>query len=218
MTLYTTPILFCRDIRYSCIYGGLLILFDTINVLVAITALLNLILGVVIYFNGQHKKINSLYSLIIMAVISWVLAMVMYRSSTQSMGLFWCTILYLAPTFIASSLLYFTYFFPSEKDKNIEFKKYIILTINLFIAIMVVWPGLIIKEVNVRPGLENQIIFTQYYWIYVIYIIAFFNYGFYRLFIKYLRGNGSEKQQIIYVLIGDVIATTAAFITNLILP
>ncbi|HNS34130.1 MAG TPA: Type 1 glutamine amidotransferase-like domain-containing protein [bacterium] len=91
--------------------------------------------------------------------------------------------------------------------------------LNLVVmVVMVAWPDFIIKEVNIRPGLEKEIIFTQYYWLYFIYISFLFTFGFYRLFIKYRKSAGIEKQQILYLFLGDALSANSAFVTNLIMP
>lgn len=172
-------------------------LFDNINILLLITALLNLLLGAVIFINGYKRKINVVYSLNILAIISWALSMFFYRSAPIETSLFWCTILYITPTFIASSFLYFTYTFPSQKEKSLVLRTVIIFGVNLIIVAMVAWPGLIIKAVNIRPGEEKEIFFSAYYWFYFLYTSVFFSYGFYRLFKKYLKGVGIERLQII---------------------
>ena len=148
------------------------------------------------FLNGRKKKINVVYSLNIIAIISWVVVMILFRSASPEASLFWCTILYIAPTFIASSFLYFTYIFPSQRDKNVPLKSLLIFSINGLIVAMVALPGLIIKEVNIRPGLEKEIIFTKYYWFYFIYTAEFFSYGFFRLFKKYLKSVGIERLQV----------------------
>ncbi len=193
-------------------------LFDSINIFLVVTALLNLLLGAIIYFNGSRKKINVVYSLNILAIIGWVLAMILYRSASPETSFFWCTVLYIAPTFIASSFLYFTYIFPSEKDKHVRLKAILIFSINLMIVAMVAWPGLIIKEVNARLGAEKEIVFTSYYWFYFLYTAGFFSYGFTRLFKKYWHSVGIERLQILYLVSGYALAANLAFATNLIMP
>lgn len=194
------------------------ILFDKINILLLVTALLNLFLGFIIFFNGRNKKINIVYTLNIVTIISWVLGMVLYRSAPLETSLFWCTVLYIAPTLIASSFLYFTYIFPMKIDSNVTLKSVIIFSINTIIIIMLAWPGLVIKAVNINPGFEKEIIFTKFYWFYFLYIAGFFSYGFQRLFLRYLKSSGIERLQIIYFLLGYAIASNLAFVTNLIMP
>src|SRR3989339_273176 len=164
------------------------LLFDPINISLISTALLNFFLGLLIFISGKNKKINIVYSLNIVAIISWILAMFFYRSSPKETNLLWCTILYVTPTLIASSFLYFTYIFPSQKEKYFFWRTVLIFGINLLIIILVIWPGFIIKGVSVRPGLEKQIIFTSYYWFYFLYTSIFFSLGFFRLFVKQFSG------------------------------
>jgi len=193
-------------------------LFDPINISLVITALINLSLGVLIFISGKNKRINIVYSLNIVAIISWVMAMFFYRSSSPETNLFWCTVLYVAPTLVASSFLYFTYIFPYQKEKYIWWRAILIFAINFGIIVMVILPGLIIKEVNVRPGMEKQIIFTSYYWFYFLYTLSVFSFGFFRLFVKYSENKGIERLQIIYLVVGYALAANLAFITNLIMP
>jgi signal transduction histidine kinase len=193
------------------------ILFDHINFLLIVTAFLNLLLGGIIFFNGPTKKTNITYSAICVSLLAWIIGMILFRSAPPQSGIFWCTVLYVAAAFIPSIYLYFTYIFPTE-EKNILPKVAFIFTLNAVIVLMTIWPGFIIKDVIIRPGAEKEIIFTNYYWFYFLYISIFFTFGFYRLFLKYSRSKGIEKQQILYLLLGDVIAANGAFVTNLIMP
>ena len=182
----------------------MIITFDKINILLLAIAFLNLVLGFIIFFNGRNKKINIVYSLNIVAIIGWVLGMILYRSAQPETSLFWCVILYIVPTFIASSFLYFTYIFPTKTDINVPFKSIIIFFINIIIVAMVAWPGLIIKEVNIRPGLEKEIIFTKLYWFYFFYTAGFFSYGFLRLF-KNIRKALESSTRKLYIFCQDML-------------
>ena len=194
------------------------ILLDKINIVLLIIALLNLWLGGLIFLKGPKKRINITYSAICVALIAWIFGMIFYRSASQETALFWCTILYIAPTFIPSIFLYFTYIFPHQEQKSLWLRSLLIFSSNAVMVVMVAWPDFIIKEVNIRPGLEKEIIFTQYYWLYFIYISFLFTFGFYRLFIKYRKSAGIEKQQILYLFLGDALSANSAFVTNLIMP
>lgn len=193
-------------------------MLDIKNILLIITALINFILGLLIYFKGRHLRINIFYSLNVIAIIGWVLAMIAYRSVSAESSLFWCIILYISPTFIASSFLYFTYIFPSQTEKFSCSKKISIFLGNIIIVVLVLIPNFIIKEVVINPGLEKGIIFGSGYFLYAIYIAFYFSYGFWRLFKKYLKSRDIEKNQIVYLLSGYAIAANSAFITNLFMP
>ncbi|MFH1456619.1 MAG: ATP-binding protein [Patescibacteria group bacterium] len=194
-------------------------LFDIKNTLLILTAILNFVLGIFIYLNGREKKINRVYSWNIAAIISWVLAMFFFRSASQTSAFFWCTILYSTPTIIASSFLYFTYIFPSQRIKKLSWRPWVIFLSNIYIIFLVIIPGMVIQEVNVRPGMEKEIIFNLIpYIFYAFYILVCFSLGFVRLFQKYLKSQGRERVQIIYLLFGYAVAANFAFVTNLIMP
>lgn len=192
--------------------------FDGINVLLAVTACLNLVLGLIILFFGPKRKINIVYGLNIITIIGWIAGMFFYRSSSPESNMFWCTILYVAATLIASSFLYFTYIFPSQKEHNIFYQMLFIISVNAAIIIMIIWPNLIIQSVTVRPGMEKAISFSKFYWFYFIYILSFFSYGFIRLFKKYRNCTGIKRSQIQYLLTGYALSANLAFATNLIMP
>jgi len=113
------------------------ILFDKINIILIITVFLNLILGLLIYSRGRDRKINIVYSLNVVTIIVWILAMIFYRSANAENNLFWCIILYISPTFIASSFLYFTYIFPFQINKTLFFKKWLIFLGNIIIVVLI---------------------------------------------------------------------------------
>lgn len=194
------------------------ILLDTINTLLIGAAFLNLLLGSIIYFNGPRKKANVIYSMVCASVLAWVFGMILFRSAPPETSLLWATVLYATATFIPSIFLYFTYVFPSEERVKFWKSGLIIFSLNAIVVLMIIMPGFIIQEVHARPGLEKEILFTQNYWFYFLYILSLFTYGFYRLFRKYQESRGIEKNQILYLLLGTSLSASGAFATNLVMP
>ncbi len=195
-----------------------MLLFDQINITLIVIACVNFLLAVAIFLNDRKQKINIVYSLITLSIIGWVVAMIFYRSAPQETSLFWGKVLYVSATLIASTFLYFTYIFPSQKGKYIPLKSAAIFLANIVIVAMVVLPDFIILRVNVRPGQEKEIFFSSYYWFYFLYIFLLFTLGFWRLFRKYKKSIGIERQQALYVFIGYSITGNLAFVTNLVMP
>ncbi|MBN1584818.1 GAF domain-containing protein [Candidatus Uhrbacteria bacterium] len=193
-------------------------IFDDINTILILVALFNLVLGILVIGGGIRKLANVIYGLNIFSAIGWIIAMVMYRAAPQETALFWTVVLYIAPTFIASSFLIFSYVFPSRSPGIFLRQSVTIILVNLAVVVLTAWPEMVIKQVNVRPGLEKEIIFGRLYWIYVIYTLAFFSYGFYRIYRKFSQSSGVERLQIIYLLFGYALSTNLAFVTNLIMP
>lgn len=193
-------------------------LFDQINIALLFVAFLNLGLGFIIYFSGRKRIINRVYFINILAIISWTLAMFFFRSALESGGLLWCKILYITPTLVASSFLCFTYIFPSKTEHNAQKKCIFFLFINFLLIILIIAPNFIVSDVNISYKSENEIIFGPFYFLYFIYTLFFFSFGFWRLFRKYLKVQGIERSQILYLFIGYALAANLAFVTNLIMP
>ena len=194
------------------------VIFDVINIVLVLVACINFFLGVLVFLNGKQKKINVVYSLNALAVVSWVVSMIFFRLASPETNLFWATILYISPTFVASSFLYFTYIFPSQQEKKLFLKSVVIFSINALIVVLVAWPDFIVREVNVRPGLEKELLFGRFYWLYAIYIFSFFTFGFWRILQRLLCETGIEKLRTLYFLLGYAIAANLAFVTNLLMP
>ncbi len=192
--------------------------FDKINIILWVTLVLNLVLGLLIYLRGRHQRINLIYSFNVVTIIGWILGMILFRGASPETSAFWCIILYITPTFIASSFLYFTYIFPYQIKELEWYKKLLIFSGNALIVVFVLIPDFIIKDVIIEPGREKIIAFGSGYIFYAIYTASYFSYGFWRLFKKYIRSRGIEKGQIIYLLLGYAIAANLAFVTNLFMP
>lgn len=192
--------------------------FDKINIILWVTLVLNLVLGLLIYLRGRHQRINLIYSFNVVTIIGWILGMILFRDASPETSVFWCIVLYITPTFIASSFLYFTYIFPYQIKELDWYKKLLIFSGNALIVVFVLIPDFIIKDVIVEPGREKTIVFGSGYIFYAIYTASYFSYGFWRLFKKYIRSRGIERSQIIYLLLGYAIAANLAFVTNLFMP
>ncbi|MDP3957967.1 MAG: ATP-binding protein [bacterium] len=191
---------------------------DLPNLLLIITGVMNVLLGALIYLKRRESLANQLYTLNIIFITWWVVAMVIFRSAAESL-LFWTMVLYVTPTFIASSFLYFSYFFPSGEKRHSYRRLAVLVGLNAAIVVLILTPGLILKGVSHVPGSEPVIEFGPWYVLYAAYISGFFLYGLIILFFKYLHSKDHiERRQLIYLLVGYLIASNLAMATNLILP
>jgi DNA-binding NtrC family response regulator len=191
---------------------------DIINISLIIIAIINLAFATFIYLRGKQREVSVLYSINILTIIGWILGMIAYRAAPQSTSLFWCIVLYISPTPIASTFLYFTYIFPYHEETFSLLKKRLIFLGNAIIILLVLTPNFIIQDVIIRPGQEKAITFGPGYTIYAIYILGYFLYGFWKLLKKIFNSYGTQKYQIIYLLIGYSAGANISFITNLIMP
>ena len=190
---------------------------DVINISLIVVMCAVFSLGFVVLYSGR-EKINRLYSINILTIILWGVSMICYRTSNDQTILFWTKILYASASLIASHFLYFTFVFP--KYKNIKtIKKIFILIPNIILIYFVIFTNLIVSDAKVNINGENFIYWGRLYIFYVLYIFAYFNFAFYRLYLKFKSSSDkTERSQIVFVLIGYGSSGVISFISNLILP
>jgi len=194
--------------------------FDIQTILLTMGIVMNTLLGILIAAKRRGEFVNRVYIFNIVCIVWWSVMIVIYRLAHTHL-LEWTISLYIAPTFIASSFLYFAFYFP-EEHPLIPFKRiyaWIIGIINAIIVAMTLTPGIIISGTDDALHAEKIIHFGDLYPLYAFYISLSFGTGLWILARKYyLIHNDTTRRQIIYLLGGYSIASTLAMLTNLVLP
>lgn len=193
---------------------------DFRTILLTIGVVMNFVLGVLIFIKRRGEYVNKLYVFNIVCIIWWSVQIIVYRQIDSNLFL-WTQGLYVAPTFIASSFLVFSFYFPEQHPK-ILFKPlylYIIAAANLILVALIMTPGVILTGVTQMPVGENVISFGPLYMMYSTYISGFFTAGLGILAYKfYLLKDPVVRRQLVYLLLGYLFASTLAMVTNLLLP
>jgi len=191
---------------------------DLKNIFLAISAVINLFLGIITYFRNRKNNINFFWFLACMTVVFWTISMIIYRSVDYEHSLFWCKILYISATLIPSFLLFFTFLFPERKTSLSLFQKILIFFPNFFVILLILSNGLVIREVILHVGEEKEIKWGPFYFLYVIYITVFFLFVIFNLFLKYKKAQEILKLQLKYMLTGIMISVFFGTLFNLFLP
>lgn len=192
---------------------------DIPNILLVVTAVMNAILGVLIYAKHRNLHANQIYTLNIACIVWWTVSMLIYRNIDQSALTFWTQMLYATPTVIASTFLYFSIYFPDEPTLRIKWLLPAIVFCNGLIIYLIFAGEYIIRGAIKISGHENIIFFGPLYIPYAVYISLFFTAGLCILGYKYFTlKDRVQKRQLSYLLVGYLIASSLAMVTNLILP
>lgn len=199
------------------IQGYTVSMFDNINLLIFVTSLAVLWLGIIIYRSAPTERANRIYSVNVLFVLLWIYTMMAYRASGESTKIISVILLYLAPIWIPSTLLHFTYLFPVQ-EKISKVKLVLIYGLSLCLFVFVLIPGFIIKDVLIIPNEEKIIVWGPAYFTYAFYQIFFFSYAFWRLSSQYRKGTAIIKRQVVAVLFGYNIGANLALVTNVVLP
>ena len=192
---------------------------DLIQIFLITIGVTNLALGLLILFSSNPKKSNSSnwFVFVVFSVVLWILAMIIYRGTDNANYIYVYTkILYGSALLIPTIFLFFVNRLTT--DKKIYKSEILSLFFFAILAVLTFFTSDIIYSSNIQKISENQIIFGRLFILYVLFLVIVFNLSFYKLIIKYNQLNGSNKKQILFIILGTTLSTYPAFITNLIMP
>jgi signal transduction histidine kinase len=193
--------------------------FNLIQILLITVGVTNFALGILVLFSLNKKKDGSSawFALVAFSVVLWTVAMIVYRGFSDFTNIVLYTkILYSSALLIPTIFLIFV--------NRFGFKQHIykseFLTFFFFVGLVILtfFTPYIIDSANIVQNSENQIIFGNLFFIYVLFLIVVFNLAFYNLIIEYKKNKGVKKKQILFIILGTTLSTYPAFFTNLLLP
>ena len=192
---------------------------DTINILIILAAVGNLIYGGIVFSRNKGSFSNKLFFALTVSVSLWGIAMFLFRSATdERTATFIARLLYVAASLIPVSFSAFTSLFPKKK-LQINIPEFTLTLVSLLLVVYVVlFTNLFISGVHFTST-EPIIIFNFYLHLsYALYISIFFLLGFIKLFYSYQNSSGLLRTQLIYMMIGALVPTFLSMITNLLFP
>lgn len=181
--------------------------------ILSLVVILNFIVGIVILSRGFKNKVNLLFGLISFGVALWAAAILGFYLIETPLARFWILGTHSAAAAIAVIFLIFTFNFPT------------LLTKKIYIRLMPLVPFFIIlyyllftKEVigNVH-GISYEV--SNGYIFYSFFVMVCFFIGYYALFLQYKNSsNNEQKLQVKYVLVGAILSSLLASVSDLMLP
>ncbi|MEI8061767.1 MAG: ATP-binding protein [bacterium] len=193
---------------------------DSINVLIILIALANLIYGLIIYSRNRREVSNLFFLLLTLSVAGWGISIFFYRGAIDNISaLFFSKLLYLSADVIPFIFLYLCCTFPDRSYKLTYTEKFLLPL--FFIAILVVTsiPGYLIEGVNLMSKSENIIKFNLVgHTFFVLYQIICFGSSYLILFKKWKQSQDVVHRQIMWIFIGTLFSTSIALTTNMFLP
>ena len=184
------------------------------NILLLVSALLNLAMAIFVITRGLKNKINLYFSLLTLATFIWGISLFFARTMTIfEQSQFWAYFAYIAALGISLSLFYFALHFP-YKIKNLNFERHLLVLLPALI-----FASIIYVENWFIVGMSRDIPNTNYileynksaYIIFAIYFILIVLMALYFLWVKYKRADGIIKKQLgvlsFTILIGLMLGT-----------
>ncbi len=194
-----------------------MILFDIKTSFVLTTGILNLLLGLVIYFRNSKDLVSKSFAVMTIFVGLWSFAAFAFRIiPVESYSYLAGYILYVTAAILPQLFFVMTLAFPPISWLNKRILFFVALEC-LGIVVVTCWPGLVIRSLELR-GTEKILLWNPFYLIYALHHFMFFALGYGVLAKKYFLASGVQKKQVLYVILGTILPANLALISNLILP
>lgn len=189
-----------------------MIVFDNINTLLIVILLFNVALLMPLLRSVRTNVQTLMYAINIITILLWLITMIGYRSQGIYFDI-WLRALYCVAIFIGVTYMQFTFYYPIK----MRYAKYGIYFINFFAVVMAgivaMTDTIIVRGVHVGNK-EPEIIFGDWYILYILIILVPFILGFLRHSYLIIQ----HKSKVRYLFFGYFISANTAFITNLLLP
>jgi len=180
------------------------------NILLIISAFLNLGMSIFVLVRGIKSKINIYFSLLTFCTFLWGLSVFFGRVLTIPQWQFWAYFAYIAALGIGVSLFYFTLYFP-YKVKNLRILHNLLILIPAIVLSVVVYikDWFVVRAVQDIYSTYTLYHYKPVYLIYAIYFICIILIALYFLWIKYRKSEGIVKKQLgflsLAILIGLIV-------------
>ncbi|MFA4858144.1 MAG: ATP-binding protein [Candidatus Margulisiibacteriota bacterium] len=175
--------------------------------------LANASLGLVVLARNYRSNINRSFAALAFCLAVWAFCVFKaWSASTEPQALFWIRACFLGPAF-PGLLWYFSLVFPREENK-IKWPQFLIMFLPSVIFVPLIFSPLIIEKAEKMTWGYNALSGPLYY-IFAMFLAAYFLLGFMNLANKLFKAKGIEKIQIRYVFVGFLLTILAGLVTNL---
>lgn len=192
---------------------------NSIIIVLAIVTVVDLCFGTILFFLDKDNPINQLFSLWMIALATWTLAVLGYFGATDTrIATMWMRGSYSAGIIAVMAFFYFSTQFPRKTKLTPILHVINMLTLVLFSVAANITP-LIVVRVSGTPG-NWAVVLSDVGWvIYAIYLLYLFGAAHIILIKKYFESKGVERKQLAYVVLSVLIGGgILGVFFNLILP
>ena len=192
--------------------------FDTVNILVTLAGVANLLYGFIVWERGKKLSANQTFFLFAVTVALWSFAMVLFRSAeTTREAILLARLLYVAAAAIPVAFVYFALTFEATRSYSRLLEALVALPM-FFVMWMAFTPGVLISDVILRPSEEPFIVFVfGFHIVYFLYVAVYALAVFIVLLVRRVQSSGTTKIRLSYILVGTSLPWIVSIATNVVL-
>ncbi len=183
-----------------------------------IVALLNLVLGSIIYLRGRQNKATTWYAFAVLAVTWWSISSLLFRTVDDPMfARFWVVSSYAAPAFVTFAFLSFAFYFPYGKSRVKKSHRILALVGCIGMEVIVLFPGFI-PEV-VLDTYPRRVAFGAWQmYLYLAYITGYVGWAFTHVVSAYRESPRELRKDAVAVAVGAAITAVLGVSGGIIAP
>jgi len=170
-------------------------------------------------FSRPHKTTTTtLYAALTATAGAWGVLLYLFRTAYREHAILVYGILtYVAAAVLALVMVYFVYYFTDSKQTH-TYRMYVAISIPfIVISLLVLIPHALITGSSTLHGV-HALQFTNWYVVYSIYLVVYFNLAFYTIARRHRDAEGVFRLQLKHIFLGLFPIATVGLVTNLILP
>jgi signal transduction histidine kinase len=193
--------------------------FNPVFVISSIITIFVFLLGVIVYLNNSRNIVNRLFFLLTLSATVWgFFVLIQFRGYEDQTILIVQRFGFAAAAILAVFLLYFCYYFPK---KIMEIRRiYVLASIAVtgFIVVISLLTPYVVRETHRLQGNLFQSVYGVGYYIFSAYFLIYLLLAIRFMYSKIKYLTEIEAKQSMFILIGIIISSFIAIVTNLILP
>lgn len=172
--------------------------------------------GIFVLLNNKKSSLNQVFVFFLATINLWVLSLIFAdNSSSIEVVELSSKVAFASASLIFLALLYLSYIFPNT---HFRVKKLTLILYSIPSLVLVAFSGssLVIESVSIKE-FGADVVSGPLYNVFLIYIVLYFGIAMFNFIRSLKRSKGTEKVQVIYLIIGIAASAILAAITNLVL-
>src|SRR5713226_8138526 len=193
-------------------------MLDVPNILLGITAAVNVGLTWFVYERDRDNPINRLFALFVLFIAFWAFVVLLFRIVDDvSVALFLIKLDYVSALFFAFFFYHFAILFPHSEPPSFTHRVGTVVVAG-FVAIVLILPGVLARGIVFHPW-GKEVTLEPFAWcLFAIVFLFFFLGGQVRLLLKIQNAQGTERTQIVIIAAAVIAAGLFGMFYNLLLP
>ena len=186
-------------------------------IILAIPIVLNLSLGLFVYYQNKKNRINVYYGVFCIFTAIWPSTLLFFMSTNSpEYALWWMKASYVAAAGIASSLFYFSLTLPSGK-KIKKIYSILIVVSFVFISALLLIPNFLTKKVVEHSWGKEVLLGSLEHAIFTIFFVAVYYSALIVILKKRKKCKGAVRARLLYIFFGVLIPSIFGGFFNLVL-